>query len=188
MRLDGIVDDAQSHVRCLHLDHGDFRGSRLVADLVHHIRSLQAEQTRHFNVDTGTGNALFPYAMLGNGLAKGDARLQALAHFLQRFFGGTNGAHAMVDAAWSKAPLRDFEPAPLAQQHIRCRNTDVFQFDFHMAVRRVVIAEDGQMAQNLHAGRIQFHQHHRLLRMALGFEIGLAHDNRDFAARVAGTG
>ena len=123
--------------------------------------------------------------MLGNGFAKGDARLQTLAHFLQRLFGSSNGAHAMVDAAWSKAPLRDLEPATFAQQHVRCRNADILQFDFHMTMRRVVIPKDRQMAQNVHTGGIEFHQHHRLLRMALGFEIGLAHDNRDLATRVA---
>ena len=125
--------------------------------------------------------------MLSNGLAKSDARLKTLAHFLQRFFSGADRAHAVMDAAWSKAPLRDLEAATFAKQHVRRRNAHIFQFDFHMAMRRVIISEHRQMAQNVHARRIKFHQDHGLLRMALGFEIGLAHDNRDFTARVACT-
>ena len=93
----------------------------------------------------------------------------------------------MVDTAWSKAPLRDLEAAAFAQQHVRCGNADILQFDFHMAMRRIVISEHRKVTQDFNARRVEFHQHHRLLRMALGFEIGLAHDNRDFAARVART-
>src|SRR3546814_987666 len=54
-----------------------------------------------------------------------------------------------------------------------------------MAVRRVVITEDGQVAQDVHAGRVERHQHHRLLRVALRGEVGLAHHDRDLAARIA---
>ena len=88
MRLNGIVYDLQRHGGCLHLDHSDLGSRCLVADLVHHVCRLQAEQTSHFNVDTGTGDAFFPETMLGNGLAECDAALQALAHFFERFFSG----------------------------------------------------------------------------------------------------
>ena len=118
MRLNRIVDDAQRHIRGLHLDHRDFCCCSLVADLVHHVRCLQAEQASHFNVDTGPCNAFFPYALFGDGLAKSNAGLQPLAHFLQRLFGDTDRAHAMVDTAWSKAPLRNLEAATFAQQYV----------------------------------------------------------------------
>ena len=81
--------------------------------------------------------------------------------------------------------MRDFEPTPFAKQHVGGRDTDVLQFDFHMPMRRIVITEHWQMSQDVHARRVEFHQHHRLLRMALGFEVGLAHDDGDLAARVA---
>src|SRR3546814_20634695 len=41
------------------------------------------------------------------------------------------------------------------------------------------------VADNVHARRIDRHDHHRLLGMALGLEIGLAHYDRHLAARIA---
>ena len=53
MRLDGIVDDLERHIGRLDLDHGDFLLGALVADLVHHVGGLEAQQARHVDVDPG---------------------------------------------------------------------------------------------------------------------------------------
>ena len=66
----------------------------------------------------------------------------------KRFLGGADGAHAMVDAARPEPPLRDLEPAPFAEQQVRGRHADVLQLDFHMAVRRVVIADRRSSARS----------------------------------------
>jgi hypothetical protein len=101
-----------------HLDHRDFGRGRLVADLVHHVRCLEAEQARHLDVDARLGDALFPDADCSEiALAEGDARLQPLAH-ASSAFGDADRAHAMMDAARAEAALRDLEAAALAEQQI----------------------------------------------------------------------
>ena len=85
---------------------------------------------------------------------------------------------ARGDPARSRS--RDLRPAACCG-----RDAHVLEFDFHMAVRRIVIAEHGEVAQDVHAGRIHRHQDHRLRGMAARREIGLAHHDRDLAARIA---
>ena len=92
-----------------------------------------------------------------------------------------------MDAARSKAALRDFKAASFTQQAIFDGHANIFQLDLHMAVRRVIISEYRQMAQDVDPGRVHRHQYLRLLRMALCFGIGFAHDDGDFAARIAQT-
>ena len=182
--LDRIVDDLERHVGRLDLDHRDLGLGGLVADLVHHVSGLEAEQTRAFDFDPGFGDALFPDRVRGDRLAESDTAGKPTDHPLQRFFGHADGAHAVVDAARPKAPLRDLEPAAFAQQHVRGGDADVVELDFHVPVGRIVIAEHRQVADDFDAGAIEFHQHHRLLGVLLGFEIGLAHHDRDLAARI----
>ena len=120
-------------------------------------------------------------------LPKATRDCSRFAIFGDRFLGDADGAHAMMDAARPKPPLRDFEAAAFAEQHrIDGVDADVLQLDLHMAVRRIVIAEDGQVAQDVHPRRVERHQHHRLLRVAFRREIGLAHHDCDLAARIAG--
>ena len=109
-----------------------------------------------------------------------------LHHRLQRFLGRADRAHAMVDAARPEPALRDLEAAPFAEQQVRRRHAHVLQHDLHMAVRRVVIAVDGERAQDVEAGRVERHQDHRLLAVLVGALVGLAHQDRDLAARIAG--
>ena len=53
-----------------------------------------------------------------------------------------------------------------------------------MAVRRVVIAEDGERPYDSHSGGVARHEDHRLLLVARRIGIGLAHQDEDLAARV----
>ena len=66
----------------------------------------------------------------------------------------------MMDTPRPEPPLRNLEPAPFAQEHVRRRNADILQLDFHMAVRRIIIPEDGQVAQDVYARRVELHQDH----------------------------
>ena len=91
----------------------------------------------------------------------------------------------MVDAARAEAPLGNLETAAFAQQHIGDGDTHVLHLDFHVPVRGIVITEHRQVTDDVHTRRIVGHQHHRLLRVTIGFEIGLAHHDRHFAARIA---
>ena len=99
-------------------------------------------------------------------LAERDARHQPLHHRLERFLGGADRAHAMVDAARPEPPLRDLEAPALAEQHVRRRHAHVVELDLHVPVRRVVIAEHRQVPLDRDARRIERHQDHRLLLVA----------------------
>jgi len=99
--LDCIVNDPQGHERRRDLDHRDLALRGLVAGAVHHVRCLEAEQPRHLDVDPRVGDALFPHALLCDGLAEGRAGHEPPGHRLQRFLGRADGPHAMVDTAWT---------------------------------------------------------------------------------------
>ena len=54
-----------------------------------------------------------------------------------------------------------------------------------MAMRRIVITEDWQVADDVHARRIHRDDDLRLLLVLLRAGISLAHHDRDLAARIA---
>jgi hypothetical protein len=97
-----------------------------------------------------------------------------------------------MDPARPRAALRDLEPPALAQQQVTLdgRDADVLQrvdADFHVAVRRVVIAVDGQRALDGHplaSSGMRIIDCCWCLRASHG--VGLAHQDRDLAARIAG--
>ena len=86
----------------------------------------------------------------------------------------------------AEPPLRDFEPAPFAEEHVARRHADVLEHHLSMSVRRIVVAEDVQHPHDRHAGRIARDEDHRLLLVAIGIgRIRLAHEDEHLAARVA---
>src|ERR1019366_7526900 len=91
-----------------------------------------------------------------------------------------------MNAARPETSLRDLESSALAQHDVRNRNAHILERDLHVTVRRVVVAEDRQVAQYLHTRRIARHEHHRLLSVPRTVRIGLAHENEYLAARIAG--
>ncbi len=129
-----------------------------------------------------------PHRLARHRLAESHTRVQALAHQLQRAFGNADAAHAVVDTSGAKAALRDFKTTAFTQQHVAHRYAHIGQAHFHMAVRRVVVAEDAERADDLDARRVGGHQDHGLLLVAAGVGVGLAHDDVDRAARVTGAG
>src|SRR5690606_37481440 len=91
-----------------------------------------------------------------------------------------------MDASWPEAALCDLESSAFTQQHITRRDADIFVMHFCMALRRIVVAEHGERADNLDAWRIEWHEYHRLLLVLFGIRVGFPHDDRDAAARVHG--
>ena len=187
MHLHGPVDHLQRHARGHDLDHRDLGLRGLVAGHVHDPRGLQGQQASHVDLATRLRNPLARHALLGHGAAEGDPRRRTLAHEFERALGQTDEAHAVVDAPRPEAALRDFEAAAFAEQDAARRHAHVVEADFHVTVRRVVVAEHRQRPQHLDAGRIGRHQDHRLLRVARRLRVGLAHEDVDLAARIAGT-
>ena len=60
-----------------------------------------------------------PDRLAGQRTAEGDARLQAVAHHLQRTLGRTDGAHAVVNAPRPETALRNLETTAFAEQDVR---------------------------------------------------------------------
>ena len=187
MDLHGPVDDLAGHVWRKHLDHRDFLLRDLVAGDVHFPGRVQHHEARRVDHDARLRDPLARNTLLGHGAAERHARGGSLAHFLERALGLADEAHAVVDAARSEPALGDLKTAALAQQDARGRHFHVLELDLHVAMRRVVVAEDIQMAQDLDARRARGHQDHRLLAVARRVVgIGLAHEDVDLASRIAG--
>jgi hypothetical protein len=95
----------------------------------------------------------------------------------------------MVNASGAKPALHDLEPAAFAQDHVRRRDTDVVEEDLSVAVRRVVVPEDGEHALDRDAWGGSWDEDDGLALVDLRMVGGrLAHDHVDFTAEVACTG
>src|SRR5579871_4068404 len=166
--LDGSVNDLLGHVGGHHLDHGNLGTCGLVADRIHHVRGVQGEQTRLVDLDAGLRNPVACHAVVRNGPAEGTAADGALAHGFQRALGDADEPHAVMDAAWAEPSLRDLEAPTFAEEYVRSRHPHVLEYNFRVAVRRVVVSEDAQRTLDLHARCVERHQHHGLAAMGLG--------------------
>src|SRR5215471_8412865 len=94
----------------------------------------------------------------------------------------------MVDAPWAQPPLRDLEPAALAEEDVRGRHSDILEDDLGMAVRRVVIAEHAQGPDDRDARRIHRHEDHGLTLVRRRLGISEPHENGELAALIHGAG
>src|SRR5215469_8161629 len=91
----------------------------------------------------------------------------------------------MVNAARPEPALGDLKAPALAEQHIRRRHPDIVEDHLGMAMRRLVVAENGQYAFDDDPGMRQRHQDHRLPAVAVRVVgIRLAHNDQHLAARV----
>ena len=99
--------------------------------------------------------------MCGERFAERDPRVGARDHAFERALRQADQTHAMVDAAGPETALCDLETTAFAEDQIFRRHAHLIEYDFGVAVRRVVIAEHGERAHDLHAGRIARHQDHR---------------------------
>src|SRR3546814_6435644 len=86
----------------------------MVADLVHHVGGLEAQQARHLDVDARARETMLPDAIFGDLAAEGDARLEPLRHLGNRFLGDADRPHTVMDA-----PRRSEEPTSEIQSLMR---------------------------------------------------------------------
>lgn len=77
--------------------------------------------------------------MLGEKLSKSFARrvVHTGNHVGEAHLGGADGAHAVVDASWTKTPLDDLETAPGAEDHVRNGNAAVLEYELAVAMRSI---------------------------------------------------
>jgi hypothetical protein len=129
------------------------------------------------------------HGLLGQGLAKGDPRVEAAANLFERYFCLTDRAHTVMDPPRTKPALRNLETAALAEQDVRNRNHDVLEQNFSLSVGRIVVAEYWQGAHDLNPGCIAWDKDHRLLLVAIRItRIGLAHEDEQLATRIERSG
>ena len=130
------------------------------------------QQARLIDLDARVGDPLHDDALLGERLAERDALLDALDHRLERALRQTDRAHAMVDAPRPKPALRDLEAAAFAEQQVLGRDAHVLEDDLGVTVRRVIVAEHAERAQDGDPGRVDRHDRIDCCRClgALGFE------------------
>ena len=73
----------------------------------------------------------------------------------------------VVDPSGTKTALDDLEAATPAEDEVALRHAHVLVDDLHVALGRVVVAEDVHRADDLHPGRVGGHDDDRLLAMAV---------------------
>ena len=153
------------------------------------MSSVEGEQPRLVDQDTRLRDPLQPDRLLGERTAERDPSAQPPAHQLERDFRDPDQAHAVVNPARPQPGLGNFEAAALAQQDVGDRHPDVGEVDLGVPVGRVVVAKDGEGAQDTNPGSLARHEHHRLLPVPVRVgRIGLAHEDQDRAAWIHSAG
>src|SRR5437868_4857826 len=90
------------------------------------------------------GNVCPDGALLRKWFAERNAAANPATHRFEGAFRHANQSHAMMDASRSQAALGDFETTSFTQQNVAYRHADIFEPDFGMAVRRIVVAKHRQ--------------------------------------------
>ncbi len=93
----------------------------------------------------------------------------------------------MMNAAGTQTALRNLEATPFAKQQILGWNQHIGECHLCMAVRGMIIAVNRQEALHLDTRRLEIDQDHRLLTVDVCLRVGLSHQDRELASRVAGT-
>ena len=95
----------------------------------------------------------------------------------------------MVDTAGTKTSLDDFKAAAFAEDHVRGGDTHVIEGDVAVTVGGIVVTEHGEHAVDGDAGGVVGDEDDGLLLVFVGVLcVGLAEDDVDLAAGVAGAG
>src|SRR5260370_38858279 len=142
MSLNRAVEYSQRHIRRHHFDHGDLGASGLAALRVHHPGCLKRQQTRLFDLDARVGDVSPNGSLFRDFSPERHAGRGAPAHFFERALGHADEAHAVMDAAWAQTALRDLEAAAFTQEHVGCGYAYVYEVDFTVTVRRVMVCEN----------------------------------------------
>ena len=92
-----------------------------------------------------------------------------------------------MHATGAKPTLGNFKTATFAEQDIFKWYATIFEAQFSMAYRGIVITKGGQWANQRQSRCIFRHQHLSLLQVTAGvFRIRLAHNNKDACAHIHG--
>jgi len=101
------------------------------------------------HVHAALGDAVLHATLLAERLAKRDAVVNPSTHPLQGSLAHAKQPHAVVNAAWTKATLRDLEAAARACDDGAGWQSDVVKHHLRMAVRGIVKPDHAQRANDL---------------------------------------
>ena len=144
---------------------------------------MQGQQPGLIDLDPGFGDPVLDVRPIRQLLTEGHASFRTSDHELERPLGGTDGTHAVVDAARTQPRLTDGEAFALTLEDVLERHEHILEDDLGVALP-VGVAVHGKVAHNGDSGGIDRHDEHRLLPVHLGGGIGLAHDDEHAAVRV----
>merc|ERR1712107_705142 len=96
---------------------------------------------------------------------------------------GPNGTHTMMDAARTKATLRDLKPTPFAEKHVAHRNANIVENYLCMIVN---VAEKAKRTQNSDPWGITWNKDHRMLLVSVSLVcLSTPQENKNFALWAA---
>src|SRR3546814_3586440 len=84
-----------------------------------------------------------------------------------------------MDAARPESALRDLEALAETLDDVGLRHTHIVEMHFAVAIGLVVLAEHRQHAFDRHAGRVERHDHHAVLLVAMRAGIGQSHEDHE---------
>ncbi len=190
VRLHGAIDDLERDIGHFNFSLGDLLERILCVFLIDLNRRVEHNHSARVDFDPGLGHPFEQNALFGQGFAKGDFPLviQPVDQPLQSLFAGSDGTHGVVDPSRAQTSLHDFVTSALAQDNGFVRaHSHVLERDVSVTVRRVVVPVHAEHAVHGNSRRVGRHEQHALLLVLVRVGwVGLAHDNEDFAAVVAG--
>jgi hypothetical protein len=74
----------------------------------------------------------------------------------------------MMDPPWAKAALNDLETTSFSQNHVRNRNSDIFEDKVSMSVGCIIVSEHFQISLQFDAWQVGRDQNDRLLFVRVG--------------------
>ena len=104
-------------------------------------RRLQRQQTCHVDFHPRVGDLVDVTAQARQRFAECSAAHRPFAHQFQGPFSHADRAHAVVNPAWAKATLSDFEATAFTEQDVFVWHTHVVEQHFGVAVRSVIVAK-----------------------------------------------
>ena len=160
MHLDRLINNSQGNVGHDHFDLRDFAFGSLGPHLVDHPRCFESEQARLLDQDPRVGDHIRVSSQLDQRPAKSHSRQRSPAKKFQGAFRRPQGSHAVMNAPWPEAALRNLKSTSRSGDDVIHRDAHVAEAHLSVAERSVIAAKNRHHTHDLNSGSGQRHQHH----------------------------
>eukprot|EP01083_Nonionella_stella_P165517 550843_1 len=89
-----------------------------------------------------------------------------------------------MNSAWAQTGLSQREPSTFFPENVGRRNSHIFEINFPMAVRRIIVSKYVQVPEHSHPGCVHRYQNNALLFVSRDRRVRLAHKQNELAARI----